>query len=62
MLEYERRREERRERSAGDPSQNAPAGGDTTLTYFQEVDELIRSIISADSEMFNQQMEQENGQ
>lgn len=62
MLERERQREERRTRAAGDPVGGAQGGTTPSVDYYAAVDNLITSTISADSEAFNQQIEQENGQ
>ena len=62
MWEIERRREEERPARAGDPAEGAGGGVATAIECFNAVDDLISSTISSDSEAFNQQIEQENGQ
>ena len=61
MLEIERRREVERTRRGGEPVGNAQ-GGSSEVDYYSAVDNLISSTISSNSEAFNLQIEQENGQ
>ena len=63
MLNLQRQREERRERIVGDPASDTAGGtAGATVDYYSAVDNLISATISSDSEAFNQQIEQENGQ
>ncbi len=60
MLEVQRRREEVGVRA--DPIESAGAGGSEGRDYFRVVDDFINNLLSSNSEAFNQQIEQENGQ
>jgi hypothetical protein len=64
MLEREREREERRERTADGPTDDAFSSGaaHAAAEYYNVVDDLINRTISSNSEAFLQQVEQESGQ
>ncbi len=67
MLEIQRQREEgqreeRRETMVDASAEGAGGDAGVGVDYYDVVDNLINSTISSDSEAFNQQIEQENGQ
>ena len=58
-IERVREREEQRQQPSGDAAGSTTGGG---TNFFNVVDQPINNTVSADSEAFNQQIEQENGQ
>ena len=62
MLERQRQHDEVRERTGGEPTDGGAQGGSTGVDYYNVVDNVINNTISSDSEAFNLQIEQENGQ
>lgn len=64
MLRTEREREQRRDSAVVDPEEETceADAAHAAVDYYNAVDNLINNTISADSQAFVQQVEQENGQ
>ena len=63
MLQRERRRDREQEAGAGDPSCGSAGNArQTAEMYYNAVDDAISRALSSNSELFNVQVEQENGQ
>jgi hypothetical protein len=63
MLQRERRREEPRERGADEPAASGVTNSiPTSDDFYSAVDNAINNAMSSNSELFNAQIEQENGQ